>query len=75
MTAKCAATCGFCGSSGSESSGTATTTAAAATTTAAGSSTCEDASGGECETKKDLCSNSLYKSLMTKKCPKTCGFC
>uniref|UniRef100_A0A0N4ZVT0 ShKT domain-containing protein n=1 Tax=Parastrongyloides trichosuri TaxID=131310 RepID=A0A0N4ZVT0_PARTI len=54
----------------------ATTTKSSATTV--GSSTCVDlVTGGsnDCASLKNLCTNTLYISLMKQKCPKTCGYC
>ena len=45
------------------------------TTAASGTGPCIDVDANECATKQYLCSNSLYKDLMTKDCPATCGFC
>uniref|UniRef100_A0A1I8AA45 ShTK domain protein n=1 Tax=Steinernema glaseri TaxID=37863 RepID=A0A1I8AA45_9BILA len=43
-------------------------------TSAPKSNTCVDL-GYDCTHKAYLCNNSLYRSLMTIQCPRTCGFC
>ena len=78
MTEKCPATCGFCGQSGESGNAGVTTGAPSGGetgTSASGSSSCTDVSSAECQQKKNLCTNTLYRSLMEEKCPATCGFC
>uniref|UniRef100_A0A0N5A7S9 ShTK domain protein n=1 Tax=Syphacia muris TaxID=451379 RepID=A0A0N5A7S9_9BILA len=36
---------------------------------------CADYDTAECQKKQSVCSNALYRDLLTRKCPKTCGFC
>ncbi|VDD94866.1 unnamed protein product [Enterobius vermicularis] len=72
MKTVCPKTCNLCGGT----TGNSNSNVILVTTTAAGSvSTCVDQDTTECEKKKHLCANSLYKSLMNEKCPATCGFC
>ena len=75
MTKKCPATCGFCSGSGDTGMTTAGPSGDVTTTSASGSSTCTDVNSADCEKKKSLCTNALYKDLMMEKCAATCGFC
>ncbi|KAK6754160.1 hypothetical protein RB195_013267 [Necator americanus] len=81
MRTECPRTCGFCTSTGSTVSGTATVatvTSATATTRAAG--TCVDAINprtgvSDCPQRVSLCNDSVYRDLMQSQCPLTCGLC
>ncbi|GMR51785.1 hypothetical protein PMAYCL1PPCAC_21980, partial [Pristionchus mayeri] len=60
--------------------GPATTTTAAAATTTVPASTCVDLLNpntgvSDCPSRAYLCTNSVYYTLMTQQCPKTCGRC
>ncbi|GMS81245.1 hypothetical protein PENTCL1PPCAC_3420, partial [Pristionchus entomophagus] len=69
MTTQCPATCGRCN-----------TTTTTTTTTSTNISDCTDLTNpstgvSDCSARASLCNNTVYYSLMTTQCPRTCGRC
>ncbi|CAD6196002.1 unnamed protein product [Caenorhabditis auriculariae] len=66
MTVQCPRTCGRCNSTSSS--------------TTRSSTSCVDKVNprtgvSDCAARAALCTNSVYRTLMTEQCPRTCGFC
>ncbi|GMR60105.1 hypothetical protein PMAYCL1PPCAC_30304, partial [Pristionchus mayeri] len=67
MTTQCPATCGRCTTTSTTTSTTTRTNCTDLTNPSTGVS--------DCSSRAYLCSNSVYYSLMTTQCPRTCGRC